>query len=173
MAKLTVNTKALESMLFIWASLADREKLPDAFFIELSESPEMAAAYDENFDANGFRKVLSALANRELLNGATQREKRFWNNNMWMTEDLEFTNMMVEPLKTLNLDERAAEICKVAGSDECEVIFYPGCDEFATRKGNKLYINFFKVQLDIMNPDAPPTLEGQSIPDYIEARFKA
>lgn len=161
-----VNTKALESMLFIWVSLADREKIADEFFIRLAESPEMEAAYREGFDQNGFRKVLSALANREILSDATAEEKRFWNNNMWMTEDLDFTRMMLDPVKTLNLDSLKKEVPDYPG-ETLEVIFYPGTTEFWEKRGDKLFINFFKVSVDIYDEDAPATIDGREIPVFI------
>lgn len=171
--QITVNTKALESMLFIWASLRDKEKIADEFFIALAESPEMAAAYGEDFDSNGFRKVLSAIANRELLSDASQREKRFWNNNMWMTEDLDFTNMMVEPLKKLNLDGMVGRVRSDFPSETAEIIFYPGSTELAELRGNKLFVNFFKVRVDLSNPEADATIEGQLIPDFILSYLNA
>lgn len=171
--QITVNTKALESMLFIWASINDKEKIADAFFIELADSPELAAAFGEDFDKNGFRKVLSAISNRELLSDATQREKRFWNYNMWMLEDLEFTRMMVDPLKKLNLDHLTAELAPLVEEDKLEVIFYPGSTETVTRRKGQLFINFFKVKVDIMDPDAPATIEDRLIPDFIADALKA
>lgn len=165
--QIKVNTKALESMLFIWACLCDKEKITDEFFVNLAESPEMEAAYSDDFDVNGFRKVLSAICNRELLSDASKQEKRFWNNNMWMTEDLEFTKMMVEPLKQLNLDGIVSQVNQDFPYTDAEVIFYPGTMELAEMRENKLYVNFFKVKVDLFDPEAEATIENQLIPDFI------
>ena len=168
MKNIQINLKALESMLFIWASLQDKEKIADQFFIELADSPEMAAAYGEDFDANSFRKVLSAIANHELLSDASQREKRFWNYNMWMLEDLGVTQLMLEPLKTLNLSDRLGELADFP-YEEAEIIFYPGSTETATLRGNQLFVNFFRVHVDLMDPDGEATIEDQPIPDFLIA----
>lgn len=165
--KIRINLKSLESMLFIWASLKDREKIADEFFVNLAESPELEAAYGEGFDPNGFRKVLSAIANRELMSDASQKEKRFWNNNMWMTEDLGVTEMMLEPLKTLNLDNRVGEVSENLPYEEVEVIFYPGTTELSSIKDNKVYINFFKVQVDVINMVEEPKIDGKPVPDFV------
>lgn len=165
--KITIDLKAVESMLFIWASLKDKEKIADEFFIDLAATPEMEAAYDDEFTPNGFRKVLSALVNRELMSDANAKEKRFWNNNMWMTEDLEVTQMMLEPLKQMNLDKRLAELPETVPYQDVEVIFYPGTTELSSIKGNKLYINFFKIQVDVMGMGEEPKIDGQLIPDFV------
>lgn len=165
--QIAINIQALESMLFIWASLKDREKLADEFYINLAASPEMAAAYDEDFDQNAFRRVLSAISNRELLSDASKKEKRFWNNNMWMMEDLGVTEMMLEPVKTMNLDARLSELPATIPYEKMEVIFYPGTTELASLQGDKLYINFFKIQVNVFDPDAAPSLGDLPVADFI------
>lgn len=166
-----VNMKALESMLFVWATLCDREKIADEFFIKLAAMPEMKVAYREDFDQNAFRRALSAICNNELLSDAGKLEKRFWNNNMWMTEDMEITNMMLEPVKVLNIDQRLNELPENIPYQEMEVIFYPGTTELATLVEDKLYINFFKIQVNIFDLEAEPTIDNQSIEDFIIAEL--
>ena len=165
--QITVNTKALETMLFIWASLKDKEKIADEFFINLAESPEMEAAYADDFDPNSLRRALSAIANRELLSDAGVREKKFWNNNMWMTEDLGFTEMMVEPVKTLNMDKYMDRLPEDFPHEKVEVIFYPGTLEDATIIGSKLFINFFKVKVDMFNPEEEAKIGEDPIPEFV------
>lgn len=169
--QVVINMKALESMLFIWASLKDKEKLADEFYINLAESPEMAAAYDQEFDPNAFRRVLSAISNRELLSDASKKEKRFWNNNMWMMEDLGVTEMMLEPVKTMNLDARLAELPANLPYEQMEVIFYPGTTEVATLQKDKLFINFFKITVNLFDPDAQPTIGELPVADFVLAEL--
>ena len=57
-----------------------------------------------------------------------------------MMEDLSYTDAMVKPIKTLNLDDLAAE------GPEVEVIFAPLHFDDYVIKGNKLIINFFKIK---------------------------
>lgn len=169
--QVVINMKALESMLFIWASLKDKEKLADEFYINLAESLEMAAAYDQDFDPNAFRRVLSAISNRELLSDASKKEKRFWNNNMWMMEDLGVTEMMLEPVKTMNLDARLAELPANLPYEQMEVIFYPGTTEVATLQKDKLFINFFKITVNLFDPDAQPTIGELPVADFVLAEL--
>ena len=88
MAKIVIKNDMLESMLFIWDSVAQREKIGDPFILKLADEPDMKYLYGEDFDKESVRKVISAISNRELLNHPTKKESRFWNNNMWMLEDM-------------------------------------------------------------------------------------
>ncbi len=165
--QINVNIKALESMLFIWATLKDRQKIADEFYINLAASPEMQVAYDEDFDQNGFRKVLSAISNNELMSVASQKEKRFWNNNMWMLEDLSITERMLAPIKTLNLDKGRALLPETIPYQTMEVVFYPGTTELCMLKKDKLYINFFKVNVNIFDEEEEAKIDGKPIADFI------
>ena len=64
-------------------------------------------------------------------------------------EDLEYTNIMVQPLKKLNLESLVGKLNAYEGSEkftELEVIFSPlHLDEYLI-KDNKLIINFFRVK---------------------------
>ncbi|MGL6108278.1 TDE2712 family protein, partial [Romboutsia sp.] len=102
MAKIIIKNEILEMMLYVWDSIHQREKIADSFFIGLSNQEDMKCLYGEDFTKDSVRKVLSAISNREILNAPTKKESRYWNKNMWMLEDLNFTNMMVAPVKHLN-----------------------------------------------------------------------
>lgn len=144
MAKININLKALETMNFIWASLSDKEKISDILLNDLANSDEMLAAYDDEFTKESLRKVLSAISNRELLNSPNKKESRFWNYNMWMLEDRELCNDMLNPIKKLNLDE----IANSSGLKDgvFDVIFYPGHLELSKLIVDKLFINFFLIK---------------------------
>lgn len=164
-----VNSKALETMLFIWASLRDKEKISDAFLIELAESPEMGSSYDSEFDVQSVRKVLSAISNRELLNGATKKESRFWNYNMWMLEDPDMTDMMLAPIKKLNLDSLKEKFSNLP-YDKVEVVFYPGQMESYKVIDNKIFINFFIVKADLFE-EGKVLIEEKEIIDFVEEKL--
>ena len=104
MANIIVKNDILEMMLYIWDSVSQREKIAESFLVEVANNEDMKYLYDDDFTKESVRKVLSAISNRELMNKPTKKESKFWNNNMWMLEDLEFTRMMVSPVKSLNLD---------------------------------------------------------------------
>ncbi len=156
------NLKALETMLFIWATLRDKEKVSDMILIDLAKSDEMKAAYDEEFSTESVRKVLSAISNKELINSPIKKESRFWNYNMWMLEDEEMTNLMLAPIKTLNIDD--------IGGDS-EVVFFPGHLDLYKIIDGKLYINFFLLKVDIYG-DLSVTIEDKTIKEFIEEKIK-
>lgn len=164
--EIKINTKALETMLFIWASIKDREKIHERFLDELAHSPEMGSAYDSEFNAGSVRTVLSAISNRERLNGPTKKESRFWNYNMWMLEDPAMTQQMLTPIKTLNIDEVKESAGEAFPYETVEVVFYPGQFETSQQKENKLFINFFSVKTDIVDPDTV-LISGKPLKDFV------
>lgn len=165
MANIIIKNEILEMMLYIWDSVAQREKISETFILEVADQKDMQYLYGEDFTKESVRKVLSAISNRELINKPTKKESRFWNNNMWMLEDLEFTNMMIAPVKKLNLDNVAAKTTK-----DIEVIFVPGhIDEYQII-GNKLVINFFKIMVDL-NDFSKITIVEKPFKEYIEEKI--
>ncbi len=169
MKNIKTNLKALETMLFIWASCRDKEKVSDVMFTDLANTDEMAGAIEEDFSKDSVRKVLSAISNREMLNGPTKKESRFWNYNMWMLEDEEVTNMMLAPIKTLNLDDLITEFGSIA-HDEVEVVFFPGHMELYKIIENKLYINFFLLKADVWG-DGSVTIEDKSVKEFVKEKL--
>lgn len=159
-----VNLKALETMLFIWASMKDKEKLPDEFLLSLADSEEMQAAFDEEYTKDSLRKVLSSILNREKLNAPNKKESRFWNYNMWMLEDPEITQTMLAPIKQLNVDELAKDL-----AGDVEIVFYPGQLETYSIKGNTLFINFFHIKPDWSGEGV--TIEDKSVPDFVKEKL--
>ncbi len=171
MNKIKTNLNALETMLFIWSSLRDKEKVSDVMLADLASSEEMKASLEEEFDENSIRKVLSAISNREMMNAPTKKESRFWNYNMWMLEDADMTELMLAPVKTLNLDHLVDVYGDIA-HDEVEVVFFPGhMTEYAIID-NKLYINFFKLQSDFTGMTDDITIDGLSVLDYVTEKLK-
>lgn len=170
--KLKTNMNVIESLIYFWTAVSDREKVGERYLIELSEYPEMKLFYDETFNAESVRKSLSAIANREMLNGMTQKERQFWNNNMWMLEDMDNMKAMVAPLKVLNLDSAIDEINKAKDikCDDIEVLFIPANKEEFLVKDNKLLINFFRIFIDPMQVDEQK-IEGKPIAEYVKEKI--
>lgn len=171
MKNIKLNLEEIEAMLYFWHATSEREKVAESYLAEVASMPGLTAAYEDEFNAESVRKVLSAITNRELLSQKTKKEARFWTNNMWMMEDLGFTDMMVAPLKKLNLDSLVGELAGAPGSDrynEVEVVFSPlHLDEYLIA-GNKLIINFFKVSP--ADEDAA-TIGGKDIEEYIKEKL--
>jgi hypothetical protein len=166
-----INFDILEMMLFIWQSVVEREKISETFMMEVANKEEMSYLYDEEFSKESVRKVLSAISNRELLNHPTKKESRFWNNNMWMLEDLDNMNSMVKPVKTLNLGSLKEELSE-SKFNEIEIIFIPGhIDEYIINE-NKLVVNFFKIMANPMD-NTDVKIAGKPLKEYIEEKVLA
>ena len=170
--ELKTNMNVIESMIYFWTATTEREKVGETYLVEISNYPEMQLLYDETFDGESVRKTLSAISNRELLNNSTLKERQFWNNNMWMTEDLDNMKQMVAPLKVLNLDSLCKDIneAKDIKEDSIEVVFVPANKEEFLVKGNKLIINFFKIFVDPIGIKEPQ-IADKDLTEYIKKRI--
>jgi hypothetical protein len=167
------NLDVVEAMLYYWQATSEKEKVGEPYILSIADFPEMKYVYGEGFDKESVRKVLSAISNREMLNSESKKDRKYWNNNMWMLEDLEFTNMMVQPLKTLNLSELIDKLNDINSNfkhEQIEVIFVPGhLDEYLI-DDNKLVINFFRVMPDLYE-EGKVTIGDLLLKDYIEEKL--
>lgn len=172
MNTITVNLDVVEMMLYFWQSIAERQKIADSFMWEVAEKEDMEYLYNDNFSKESIRKVLSAISNREALNHPSKEESRFWSNNMWMLEDLENMNNMVNPIKRLNLDDLKQDLKDIdTDYDKLEVVFIPGhLEEYYIDK-NKIVINFFKIQVDFMDTSLVK-IAAKPIKEYIEEKAR-
>jgi len=158
-----INVKAVESMLVFWTMVNDRDKVSDRYIQDMAEMDEFKATFDDTFTAESFHKILSAVSNKELLNGMNKQEGRFWNYNLWMLEDMAFTQNMVEPWKTLNLDD-------LEGAGKQEVIVVPMNLQTGFRDGDRLYINFFKTMNNEWEEHA--SVDGTELKEYIRTQLE-
>ncbi|MCI6610037.1 MAG: hypothetical protein MSH08_04710 [Ezakiella sp.] len=170
--KININAEVVEMMIFYWSSVAEKEKVAEPYIISVAERPEMMMIYDEEFDEQGVRRVLSAISNRELLNGGSKKEKRFWNNNMWMMEDLGVMQAMIDPMKQLSLKDVTDTLATKTGLDEVNVIFVPGTTEFYKICGNNLILNFFKIAVDIFGGTGAVTFNEKPLKDAVVELIK-
>jgi len=162
MKKVSVNLEVMESMNYFWNATADKEKVGEEFLMTISDHPSMKVLYGDEFTSESVRKVLSAISNKEPLRG-TKPEMRFWNNNMWMLEDLDFMKMMLHPLKVLNLND-------IQASEDIEIIFVPGHMDVCYQEGNKLIVNFFSVKADLSD-ESVMTIEDKDIKKWFEEKL--
>jgi hypothetical protein len=163
------NLDLMESMIYYWKATSEKEKVGEKFICSISEHPSMRYSYSDDFTEDSVRAVLSAISNREILSPGSQNQGRFWNNNMWMLEDLSITDMMLAPIKTLNIDEISESL---PDDLEYEVVFIPGhVDTFyADKSSNKLLINFFKLMTDFNTAEV--TIEGVSLVEFIKDKLR-
>ncbi|SHJ82248.1 hypothetical protein SAMN02745248_01037 [Hathewaya proteolytica DSM 3090] len=171
--RITVNLEAIEMMNFFWEAASHKENVSEQFFAEVGAMPAMTCIYDDEFTSESVRRTLSAIKNREPFSG-TQKEKRYWNYNMWIMEDLEYKNSMIQPVKKLNFNHIVEKLQGLPGADkyeELQVIFSPmNMDEYLIKE-NKLLINFFMVRpADIEGGNV--TLLGRNMDEYVEEKLK-
>jgi hypothetical protein len=144
-----VNLNAVEAMLYFWQAVNDRENISELFIYDVTTMPGLTLAYDSEFNEESVRRALSAIKNREVFTSSNRKEGRFYNNNLWMMEDLEYTNLMVTPLKKLNLGSLIESLNSkfpTSKFEELEVVFSPlHLDEYLIVE-NKLIVNFFRVK---------------------------
>ena len=161
MKNIKIDFDVLEMMIFFWESVASKDKMGDDYFMSIAEKPQMEVVYNEDFSKDSVRRVMSAISNREKLNNRTLSESRFWNNNMWILEDLQTMHNMMAPIKTLNLAELTEKYKTSTKFDEIELIFIPAHAEEFYIKGNQIYINFFKL---IPNYEDPKDIKIAGLP---------
>ena len=169
-----LNLEEIESMLYFWQATNDKEKVAETYLHEIASLPGLSSSYDSEFNGESVRKVLSAITNREILSQKTKKESRFWNNNMWMMEDLSYTDSMVKPLKKLNIDDLVEKVKNVEGSsnyNELEVRVSPLHVDDYIIKGNMLVINFFRV-MPSLEDEGKTTIGGVEIKDYIKEKLE-
>ncbi len=146
--RIKINMDVMETMLYFWQSTSEREKISEKYLNDLAKMPGLSYTYDDEFNAESVRKVLSAITNHEPFVSKVKKESRFWNNNMWMLEDLAYMDSIIQPLKKLNLDHLVDEINKAVPAgryEEVEVFFSPLHLEDCYVVENRLIINFFMI----------------------------
>lgn len=166
--RIKLNLDALESLLYFWHATNDKEKVSEQYLNDIADMPGFVNIYDDEFNAESVRKILSSIVNREPVSKDNKKEGRFWNNNMWMTEDLEYTNTMVQPVKRLNLDSLVERLQNVDGSskyEELDVLITPMHLDDYVIKGNKLIVNFFRVKPSDIDDTA--SIDGKELKEYI------
>lgn len=172
MKRIKVKLDVIEGMLYYWQATSEKEKVGESFLNDIANMPAMKSIYDDEFNEESVRRALSAISNREIFSGKNKKEGRFWNNNMWMLEDLGYTDMMVSPLKTLNLSSLIEKLKDVSNSskyEEIEVIFVPGHLDVYKIIDNRLIINFFRVKPSLY--DENTFIEEKDIVDFIEEKI--
>ena len=172
LTNIKTNLETIEAMLYFWQATSEKENVAESFFYDVANMKGLTLCYDDEFTGESIRKVLSAIKNRELLSNANQKEKRFWNYNMWVMEDFEYTNSMVAPVKKLNLDFLVDKLNKKIENikyNNIEVFFAPlHLDDYII-KDNCLVLNFFKVKPSDF--DDSTLFTDKVLEEYIEDRL--
>lgn len=162
---LKLNLELMEMMHYFWKASSEREKVGEKYLFSVVSHPHMTCLYQADFDSEMARKVLSAISNREPYKPESKPSGRFWNNNMWMMEDLSVTDAMFAPIKQLNFDTFIGNPELSKAPKDLEIIFVPGHLETFYQKEGKLYINFFKLMTDFV--DASIHIENQTLEGFL------
>ncbi len=147
--RIKVNLEAIEALLYFWQAVNDREAISELFIYDVAAMPSLALVYEEEFNEESVRRALSAIKNREIFSRSSKKEGRFYNNNLWMMEDVSYAHAMTAPLKKLNLDALVPGLnSKFPNTphEELEVLFSPLHTDEYLLQGNKLIVNFFRVK---------------------------
>ncbi len=169
--RVKVNLEAIEAMLYFWQAVNDRENLSEMYIYDIAAMPGLALAYEIGFNEESVRSALSAIKNRKIYSRSSKKEGRFYSNNLWMMEDLSYTNSMAAPLKKLNLEFLAGDLNSKYPNpkyNELEVIFSPLHVKDYIIKGNRLIINFFKVK----PRDGETFIEDTELKEYIKEKLE-
>ena len=161
-----INTEVLEMFIYYWQATAEKEKVSDLYLWELATRAEMAPLFGKGFGKDSVRKVLSSITNREILSEKTKEEGRFWNNNMWMLEDLDLTMAMLATVKKLSGSEFAD-----FGLGDFTINFIPGHLEPYYLEKDQLFINFFKLSLNLETGDVG--VDGMELKAFINQILKS
>ena len=164
-----INLKVIEAMNYFWLAARDKENISEQFFNDIGNMEELKIIYDDEFDQESVRRTLSAIRNREPFNG-NKKERKLWNNNMWMMEDLDYTELMITPIKVLNLDDSVEGLKDNISYEEVEVVFTMLNMEEYLIKDNKLLINFFRIKPSLM--DDSVTIGDTDLKEYVISKIR-
>ncbi len=170
LTKVHIDFETVEMMVFLWESIVNKEKVGDFYFTQLAEKPAMQVLYGDDFTQDSVRKVLSGLVNREILNGLTKKESKFWSQNMRITEDLEAMHAILNPIKQLNFDYLKETYAGETPYDTVEVFFIPGHKEAYYIQDNRLYVIFYSIFPDMATGELK--VEGEPLKAFIEGKIK-
>lgn len=165
-----INFEVIELMDFYWQTAARREKLSDSFLLDIANRPEMTAIYQEDFDQNSVRKVLSAVINYEPVNEATKKEMEFYNYNKFFADDPGNVELTLPTVKTLNVNDFIDEFSEGSHYEEIQINFVPAYNMLDKIDGNTLTVNFFKLGIDFSDFETV-LVENQQLKDYLRDRI--
>lgn len=165
-----VNLEMIESMIYYWKATSEKEKVGEPYIYAVVSDPLMSPLYGADFSTEGARRALSAISNREIFKPVSKTEGRFWNNQMWMMEDLSVMEAMCAPLKKLNLNDLLPALDTSLDIDQLEIVFLPGHLDTYYKSGKRLFVNFFRLSGDLLGDR--PEIEGMPLKDFLFGKLK-
>lgn len=153
MANIKTNLNGLEIMLFFWNSVMAKEKVNESFLNDLCSMKEFSYIYNEDFNSESLRRVLSALNNKEPFSG-NKVERKYYSNNLMIMEYIDEVQPTIDAIKKLNLNKLGEEF-----KEDTEIIIVPGTSGNVQRHDNKLLVDFFSLK----NTENGLVISGESL----------
>ena len=163
MANIKINLNGLEIMVFFWNSLMSKEKVSESFLNDLCSMQEFSYIYNEDFNSESLRRVLSALNNKEPFSG-NKPERKYYSNSLMIMEYIDEVQPTINAIKKLNLNS----IAEKAKAD-VEVVVVPGLSKGIEKTDNKLIVDFFGLK----NTEDGLVISGESLEAVLKNIFEA
>ncbi len=162
MANIKINLNGLEIMVFFWNSLMSREKVSESFLNDLCSMQEFSYIYNEDFNSESLRRVLSALNNKEPFSG-NKAERKYYSNSLMIMEYIDEVQPTINAIKKLNLNSIAEK-----AKEDVEVVVIPGLSKGIEKADNKLIVDFFGLK----NTENGLVISGESLEAVLENIFE-
>lgn len=162
MANIKINLNGLEIMVFFWNSLMSKEKVSESFLNDLCSMQEFSYIYNEDFNNESLRRVLSALNNKEPFSG-NKPERKYYSNSLMIMEYIDEVQPAINAIKKLNLNS----IAEKAKAD-VEVVVVPGLSKGIEKSDNKLIVDFFGLK----NTENGLVISGESLEAVLKNIFE-
>ena len=162
MANIKINLNGLEIMVFFWNSLMSREKVSESFLNDLCSMQEFSYIYNEDFNNESLRRVLSALNNKEPFSG-NKPERKYYSNSLMIMEYIDEVQPTINAIKKLNLNSIAEK-----AKEDVEVVVIPGLSKGIEKADNKLIVDFFGLK----NTENGLVISGESLEAVLENIFE-
>jgi len=162
MANIKINLNGLEIMVFFWNSLMSKEKVSESFLNDLCSMQEFSYIYNEDFNNESLRRVLSALNNKEPFSG-NKPERKYYSNSLMIMEYIDEVQPAINAIKKLNLNSIAEK-----AKEDVEVVVVPGLSKGIEKTDNKLIVDFFGLK----NTENGLVISGESLEAVLKNIFE-
>ena len=162
MANIKINLNGLEIMVCFWNSLMSREKVSESFLNDLCSMQEFSYIYNEDFNNESLRRVLSALNNKEPFSG-NKPERKYYSNSLMIMEYIDEVQPAINAIKKLNLNSIAEK-----AKEDVEVVVVPGLSKGIEKTDNKLIVDFFGLK----NTENGLVISGESLEAVLKNIFE-
>ncbi len=162
MANIKINLNGLEIMVFFWNSLMSREKVSESFLNDLCSMQEFSYIYNEDFNNESLRRLLSALNNKEPFSG-NKPERKYYSNSLMIMEYIDEVQPAINAIKKLNLNSIAEK-----AKEDVEVVVVPGLSKGIEKTDNKLIVDFFGLK----NTENGLVISGESLEAVLKNIFE-